>query len=70
MLLNHKGAFHGLSGINKTAWGAKLIVMTGLVYPVGCASLDHLMMAQHCRMFASARLRFLTCPNLSPVRAL
>ena len=38
-----------LRGINKTAWGAKLIIMTDLAsYPVSCASLGHLLMAQHC----------------------
>ena len=36
-----------LSGINKTAWGAKLILTAGLAYPVSCASLGHLLMAQH-----------------------
>ena len=45
--VNHEGAFHGLCGINKTAWSAKLILMAGLAYPVGCASLGHLLMAQY-----------------------
>ena len=39
-----------LRGIYKTAWGAKLILMAGLVYPESCASLGHLMMAQNCRL--------------------
>ena len=34
-----------LRGINKTAWGAKLILTAGLAYPVSCASLGHLLMA-------------------------
>ena len=34
-------------GINKTAWGAKLILTAGLAYPVSCASLGHLLTAQH-----------------------
>ena len=33
-----------LRGINKTAWGAKLILTAGLVYIVSCASLGHLLM--------------------------
>ena len=37
-----------LRGINKTAWGAKLILTAGLVHHSGCASLGHLLMAQHC----------------------
>ena len=36
-----------LRGINKTAWGAKLILTAGLAYPVSCACLGHLLMAQH-----------------------
>ena len=35
-------------GINKTAWGAKLILMADLVYQVSCVSLGHLLTAQHC----------------------
>ena len=34
--------------INKTAWDAKLILMADLVYHSSCASLDRLLMAQHC----------------------
>ena len=42
-LLNHEGAFHGLcgpsvKGINKTAWGAKLIFNSRPGLPVSCAS--------------------------------
>ena len=37
-----------LRGINKTALGAKLILTAGLVHHSGCASLGHLLMAQHC----------------------
>ena len=37
-----------LRGINKTAWGAKLILTDDLAYPVSCASMGHLLMAQHC----------------------
>ena len=42
-----------LRGINKTAWGAKLILTAGLGYPVSCASLGHLLMAQHCHLCVS-----------------
>ena len=37
-----------LRGINKTAWGAKLILTAGLAYPVSCADLGHLLMAKYC----------------------
>ena len=37
-----------LRGINKTAWGAKLIPTADLVYYSSCASLGHLLIAQHC----------------------
>ena len=37
-----------LRGINKAAWGAKLILTAYLVHHSSCASLSHLLMAQHC----------------------
>ena len=37
-----------LRGINKTSWGAKLILTADLVYQVSCVRLGHLLMAQHC----------------------
>ena len=59
-----------LRGINKTAWGAKLILMTDLVYQVSCARLGLLLMAQHChlclRMFALTRLRLPIPYRLNP----
>ena len=39
-----------LRGINKTAWGAKLIMTADLVYHSSCASLGHLLMAQLCHL--------------------
>ena len=39
-----------LRGINKTAWGAKLILTADLVYQVSRASLGHLLKAQHCHL--------------------
>ena len=39
-----------LRGINKTAWGAKLILTADLAFPVSCASLTHLLIAQHCHL--------------------
>ena len=36
--------------INKTAWGAKLILTADLVYQVSCARLGHPLMAQHCHL--------------------
>ena len=35
------------------AWGAKLILTAGLAYPVSCASLGHLLMAQHYHLWLS-----------------
>ena len=35
-------------GIFKSAWGAKLILVADLAFPVSCASMGHLLMAQHC----------------------
>ena len=43
-----------LRGTNKTAWGAKRILTAGLAYPVSCASLGHLLMAQYCHLCLSA----------------
>ena len=43
-----------LRGTNKTAWGAKRILTAGLAYPVGCASLGHLLTARHCHLCLSA----------------
>ena len=40
-----------LRGINKTAWGGKLILTADLACPVSCVSLGHLLMAQHCYLF-------------------
>ena len=34
--------------INNTAWDAKLIVTANLAFPVSCASMGHLLIAQHC----------------------
>ena len=39
-----------LRGINKTAWGAKLILTADLVYQVSCSWLGHQLMAQHCHL--------------------
>ena len=52
-----------LRGINKTAWGAKLILMADLVYHSSCASLDHLLMAQHCHFSLNVSP---TAPHLPP----
>ena len=42
-----------LSSINKTAWGTKRILTAGLAYPVSCAILGSLLMAQHCHLCLS-----------------
>ena len=43
-----------LRGINKTAWGAKLILTADLASPVSCVSQGHLPMEQHCHLCLSA----------------
>ena len=58
-----------LRGINKTAWGAKLILTAGPAYPVSCASLGHLLMAQHCHLCLSVCLWLPTHPRLPPTPA-
>ena len=52
-------------GINKTAQGVKLILTADLAYPVRCASLDHLLMAQHCHLCLNV-CSPLMAPQLSP----
>ena len=51
-----------LRGINKTAWGAKLILTANLVCHSSCASLGHLLMAQHCHFC----LNFCFSPPMAP----
>ena len=57
-----------LRGINKTAWGAKLIVTAGLAYPVSCASLamGHLLMAKHCPLSLKVCFTLPTAPLPPP----
>ena len=55
-----------LRGINKTAWGAKLILTAGLAYPVSCASLGHLLIAQHCNLCLSVCFSLPTAPYPTP----
>ena len=52
-----------LRGINKTAWGAKLILTADLVYQVGCASLGYLLMAQHCHLYLNVCFSLPTAPH-------
>ena len=53
-------------GINKAAWGAKLILMADLPSPVSGASLGHLLMAQHCHLCLSACFSPPTAPHPLP----
>ena len=55
-----------LRGINKTAWGAKLILTAGLAYPVNCASLGHLLTAQHCHLCLNICFSPPTAPHPPP----
>ena len=55
-----------LRSINKTAWGTKLILMADLVYQSSCASLSHLLMAQHCHFSLNACFSPPTTSHLPP----
>ena len=52
-----------LRGINKTALGAKLILMADLAYPVSCTSLSHLLMGQYCQLCLNACYSPPTAPH-------
>ena len=56
-----------LRGINKTAWGAKIILMADLAFPVSCASLGHLLMAQHCPLCLNVCFTLPTAPHPPPL---
>ena len=55
-----------LRSINKTAWVAKLILTAHLAYPVSCASLGHLLMAQHCYLCLNVCFSPPTAPHSPP----
>ena len=55
-----------LRGINKTAWGSKLILTADLAYPVSCASLGHLLMAKHCPLSLNVCFTPPTAPHPPP----
>ena len=55
-----------LRGINKTAWGAKLILTAGPVHHSSCASLGHLLMAQHCHFCLGVCFSPPTAPHPPP----
>ena len=55
-----------LRGINKTAWGAKLILTADLACPVSCASLGHVLMAQHCHLCLNVCFSPPTTPHSPP----
>ena len=55
-----------LRGINKTAWGAKLILTADLVYQVSCAQLGHPMMAQHGHLCLNVCFSPPTAPHPPP----
>ena len=56
-----QGCIYGLC-ISKTAWRAKLIVTAYLASPVSCASLSHLLMAQHYHLCLNACFNLPTAP--------
>ena len=53
-------------GFNKTAWAAKLILTAGLAYPVSCAGLGHLLMANLCPLSLNVWFTPPTAPHLPP----
>ena len=55
-----------LRGINKTAWAAKLVLTAGLAYPVCCASLGHLLMANLCPLSLNVCFTPPTAPQPPP----
>ena len=57
-----------LKGINKTAWGPKLVLTADLVYHSSCASLGHLLMAQHCHFCLNVCFSPPTAPHPPPTR--
>ena len=50
-------------GINKTAWGAKLILTADLVCHPSCASLGHLLMSHHCHFCLNVCFSSPTAPH-------
>ena len=57
-----------LRGINKTAWGVKLILTADLVYQVSRASLGHPLMAHHCHVFECLLWPAYSSPPTHPYR--
>ena len=55
-----------LRGINKTPWGAKLILTAGLAFPVSCAGLGHWLMAKHCPLSLNVCFTPPTAPHPPP----
>ena len=53
-----------LRDINRTAWGAKLILTADLASLVSYASLGHLLMARHCHLCLSACFSPPTAPQM------
>ena len=47
MLLSHRDAFFSSEGINRTAWGTKLLVMAVMPHPEYWISSCHILKAQH-----------------------
>ena len=54
-----------LRGIDKTAWGARLILTADMAYPVSCAGLGHLLMARDCHLHFSVSFGPPTTPHPS-----
>ena len=55
-----------LRGINKNAWGAKLILTAYLAFLVSCASMGHLLMPQHCPLCLNVCFSLPTDPYPPP----
>ena len=64
-----EGAFHilwPLRGINKIAWGAKLILTADLAFSVSYVSMGHLLMAQLCPLCLNVCFSPPTAPHSPP----
>ena len=59
-----------LRGINKTAWGATLILTADLAFIVNCASMGHLLMAEYCHLCLNVCFSLPTAPHPPPSRPL
>ena len=66
MLLNHEVHFMVLKGINRTAWGTKLLYMAVWASLVDCISLYHILKAHHCFLSPNGYFNLPLAPQPPP----